>query len=344
MPTQISDLWVPDIWIPTIRERQATFPSLLNSGIATPNGQFDSLASGPANDVNVPFFKDITDQNDEIQVEDTAPAVDNKITAGVQKAPILNRVTKTSSTALAAQISGSRPVAEITSQLGERRQKQRQKTLLAFLRGALGSAGASGGAGALSAMRVDLFDEQGNDAGTDGKLFSPELFIQGKALFGELADDLQGGALWMHPNVVARLESLDLQSFKNGVESGLPFTVRTYRGIPIFTSEALVRAGTTNGFVYETYFMVRGIIARGEKPQMGDVIDVSSLSYDKLKDKNTEVIYDRTRFLMHLNGMKWIGTPAGQTATNAELATTTNWQYLYQTANRAGVTCIRTNG
>jgi hypothetical protein len=36
MPTTISDLWIPDIWLQTMREKQATFPSLLNSGVVNP--------------------------------------------------------------------------------------------------------------------------------------------------------------------------------------------------------------------------------------------------------------------------------------------------------------------
>src|SRR5436190_8597973 len=102
----------------------------------------------------------------------------------------------------------------------------------------------------------------------------------------------------------------------------------------MFESESLVRAGTTNGFVYDNYLMARGIIARGEKPQIGGEVnnprlDVSSLNLVVDADKNNETIFDRTRFLMHVNGMKWIGTPAGQSATNAELQTIANWQLQF---------------
>jgi hypothetical protein len=42
--------------------------------------------------------------------------------------------------------------------------------------------------------------------------------------------------------------------------------------------------------------------------------------------------------------MRWTGTPAGQSPTNAELGTVGNWTYTYQTANRAGAIAFRTNG
>ena len=42
----ISNLWTPDIWITGMREKQATFPSVLNSGVAVRNALFDSIATG----------------------------------------------------------------------------------------------------------------------------------------------------------------------------------------------------------------------------------------------------------------------------------------------------------
>ena len=169
-----------------------------------------------------------------------------------------------------------------------------------------------------------------------------ELFINAKSLMGELADDLMDGALWIHPTVLAALELADETSFDKASRG--PWTIRTYRGIPIYTSEALVRAGTTNGFVYDTYLLAKGIIAKGEKPQKTDVVDVAALQMEKKFGLNNEIIYDRTRFVLHLNGMKWVGTPAAESPSNAELGTIANWNLVLGTANRVGAVCIRTNG
>ena len=341
MPTTISDLWIPDIWLQTMREKQATFPSLLNSGVVVDNPKASELASGPGEVATIPFFKDITDQDDEIQVENAEPAVDNKITSGLMKAIACNRVCKSSATAFSAQLSGEDPVGEISAQMVQRRLKQRQKTLLAMVRGSFGSAGASGVAAPLQTIRVDSFDESGDDATAD-QLMGVELFINAKSLMGELADDLMDGALWIHPTVLAALELADETSFDKASRG--PWTIRTYRGIPIYVSESLARAGTTNGFVYETYLLAKGIIARGEKPQKTDVVDVAALQMEKKFGLNNEIIYDRTRFVLHINGMKWVGTPAAESPSNAELGTIANWNLVLTTANRVGAVCIRTNG
>ena len=342
----ISNLWTPAIWLQGMRERQNTFPSILNSGVAVGNAIFDNIASGAGVSANVPFFLDISNQSDAIQVEDTAPTIQG-VTSGLQIAPILNRETNNRVTALAAQVSGADPVGEFINVLTIRRLKQRNATLIALLRGAFAGLGASGATAALDDVRLDAFDETGNDA-TSSQTMGADLFITGKALLGELADSLMNGALIAHPNVIASLERADKDSFKDGVESGLPFTVRTYRGVPVFSSSLLVRAGTTNGYVYETYLLAQGIVAKGEKPQVGGTpaspaIDVASLNYNPDVNLNNERIYDRTQFVMHLNGMKFTGTPSGQSATNAELATAASWELVYQTADRVGAVCFRTN-
>ena len=342
----ISNLWTPAIWIQGMRERQATFPSVLNSGVAISNVIFDGIAAGAGVSANVPFFLDISDQSDAPAVENTAPSIQG-VTSGLQIAPILNRETANHVTALAAQTSGSDPVGEFVNVLAERRLKQRNATLIALLRGAFAGLGASGATAAVDDMRLDAFDETGLDA-TSSQTMGADLFITGKALLGELADTLRNGALIAHPNVIASLERADKDSFKDGVQSGLDFTVRTYRGVPVFSSSLLVRAGTTNGYVYETYLLSQGIVAKGEKPQVGGTpanpaIDVASLNYNPSVDLNNERIYDRTRFLMHLNGLKWTGTPSGQSATNAELATAASWDLAYSTADRVGAVCIKTN-
>jgi hypothetical protein len=344
----IAALLTPAIWVDGMREKQATFPSVLNAGIVTRTPLMDGIASGAGTGVNVPFFKDITDQDDEIQVEDTAPVTTNGITRGQQIAPVLNRVCLNAVTALSAQVSGTDPLGEMLDQATERRLKQRNKTLIALLRGLFGTAGAANGAAALSAVRLggvteEPFDETGADATSD-QLFSPDKFIDMKYLLGELSNDLQSGALIVHPTIAGRLEKLDKDGFKTGKPSDLPFEITTYRGVPLFQSAALVRAGTGDGYVYDSYLIARGRVGYGEKAQSTNIGDVASLVVDGDAAKNNQAVYDRTRFLMLLAGTKWVGTPSGQSATNAELQTTTNWELVYTTAARCGAVAVRTNG
>lgn len=348
MPTLISDVFVPAIWTKALSEQRATYPTILNSGAAMESDLLSSLASGGGTSVNVPFFRDITSQADEIQVENTPPATDNAITAGVQVAPVLNRVCKSSATALSSAVSGEDVVPQIIQQLADRRAMQRNATAIALLRGAFGTAAgaALNNAASLSAVRRTIATETGLNPPAN-QMISPNDFIDACALLGENSNLLQNGVFVVHPVVLATLMKLDAASFKNGVQSGLPYTIKTYREVPIITSAALVRAGTTSGFVYDSYILAAGTIGKGEKPQVADswdTVDVAALQFEVDKDRNNKFIYDRTRFISHINGMRWIGTPAQQSATNAELQTFANWNLIYQTANRVGAACIVSNG
>ena len=124
--TNIVDLWTPAIWIKGADEQARILPAFLTSGAVVQSPLFDGIASGGGVSANLPMFKDITDIPDTPQVESTAPVAD-KITAGVNVAPILNREKAFGVSALAAAVTAEDPVGAILRQLALRRQKQRQQ-------------------------------------------------------------------------------------------------------------------------------------------------------------------------------------------------------------------------
>ncbi len=337
--TTIANVWAPSIWIKGTDEVTRTRPSLITSGATRQSPIFDQAATGPGTAVNLPFFRDLTDTAEGIQVEGTQPSINN-IGSAVNLAAILNREIAFGSEALAAAVSGEDPVRAIVGQLGVARQKRMQLVVLNILRGLFNFAGAPGAAAALSAVRTDVSLEAGASPAA-GQLMSSATFNAAAAKMGELQDTLANGALWMHPDVRATLLNADAISFERGSRGD--FILETYKGIPVFVSNLLSRAGGTNGTTYDTYLLASGVIGWGMKSQVAGV-DASSLQYFADPRTNREEIYDRTRSLIHINGTRFTGTPAGQSATNAELATSTNWALAFQTADRVGVVQIRTNG
>jgi hypothetical protein len=331
--TNLAALWTPDLWIQGVAEAARSLPSVLNSGAVTRSELLDSIATGPGVSAKMPFFRDVTDEDDEVQAENTA-ATTTALASAQQICTILNRQFGYDITALSAQVSGSDPVAYATSQIAARRLMARLKTLIAVLRGSFGVA-------AMAAASKDIHLETTVGLGA-GNLITGATVIDALTLMGELNDAVRNGVCLMHPVVRGNLLKQDEIDFQRPSSGGN--TLETYKGIPLFVSNKLVRAGTTSGLVYETYIMSRGVVGYGEKAQAGDVIDVASLQFDTDKSKNNQQIYDRTRFIMHLNGLKWTGTPAGQSATNAELATAANWALAFGTADRVGAVRILSNG
>jgi hypothetical protein len=348
--TDVAALWVPDIWIRGVNEGLRIYPALITSGAVVRNPTLDAAATGGGKIVNLPFFKDITDQVDEVQTENQ-PAGLLAMTGGRNAAPILNRQAAWDVTALASAVTGEDVVGGITGQLAMRRLKARQNTVLAILRGLLGSGvpAAGGAAAILKGNRNDIFVEDAATAAAANKITAAAVNAT-IALIGENSESLQRGAMLIHPLVHAQLKTIDSAAFTAGTQSGAQFQIQTYQGIPVFVSNLLSR-GATNGNVYETYFLGPGVFGWGEKPQVGDQVDAASLQLYLRKDLNNIQIYDRTRYLIHVNGTQYNGaiTPGtASSASNVDLSTIANWTLAYsaqaaQSCDRIPIACLRSN-
>lgn len=332
MPTSISDLWVPAVWTKAGEEARAKRPSLFTSGAVVRSEEFDMLATQAGLTVNVPFFKDITGQSDEVQAENTDANV-TTAGGGIQIGVPLNRQTANSFTGLGAYLTGDDPLQSVINQIADRQLMQSQTSLVFILRGLFGTA--------LNACRLNISQETTVGLSSANYLDGDDV-IDGATLLGENAQLLTRGFLFMHSVVAGELRKQDSNSFVQHSVDGV-IVLQTYKGIPVFISDSLSRAGTTSGTVYETYLIAPGSIAYGEKPQSNTIGDPSSLIVDGDAAKNNQNIYDRLRKLIHVAGTKWTGTPAGQSPTNAELATAGNWALAFTEAKRCGIVQILSN-
>lgn len=339
----LADLWTPPIWIQGMRERVVQRLSLLNSGAVRQDSDLQSLVDGPGTELVINHLRD-PNHDDEPQVENTEPTINN-IGKAQQKAPALNRVSTMGTSALAQHVSGANPVGAILDAAAALRDRQRQRALLSILRGVFGfSTAPAATTAALHQLRYDAFSETGASP-TSGQLLDTTKLINAIHLLGENVVDLAatGGAIVMHSSIAAALHIQDQISEVRNSEGRL--IMYSWKGLPIFISDLLRRAGTTSGFVFDTYILGPGSIGKGEKAQSSQVGDLAHLVLDLTQvAKNNVTLYDRTRFALHVYGTKWIGTPAGQSATNTELATVGNWALGYADYRNAGIVCIRTNG
>jgi hypothetical protein len=249
--TRLSDLFTPDIWIDGMREEMRLLPSIVNSPVFQQTPRLQAIASGPGTTANIPYWADITDAGgEEIQVEATAPTTIANISATKMVGVICNRVKKFGAEALAEYVSGGDPVREYLIQLGNDRLKRRQITAIKMLRALFGTGAQtpSQAQGILRTCRLDYFLEAGASPAA-GQLIDATKVITTIATLGERNADVKNGGIFMHSAIRAALEVQDATSFQNGVQSGLPFTVQTYRGIPVYISDSLSRAGATSGTV-----------------------------------------------------------------------------------------------
>lgn len=88
--------------------------------------------------------------------------------------------------------------------------------------------------------------------------------------------------------------------------------------------------------VYTTYLFAKGVIARGE----GTPVSFVNTETDRDSLAGEDYLINRRAFVLHMFGVKWIGQAAGDSPTNAELATGTNWSRVYEDKN-IGVVAIK---
>lgn len=147
-----------------------------------------------------------------------------------------------------------------------------------------------------------------------------ESMIDAAGLLGEHEDRLT--MLIMHSAVERNLRKQGLIDVERG-EDRTP--IRTYQGRPVIVSDRLTPS-TGN---YPILFVGAGAVAyAGATPKVSEEV-----ARDALTNGGQEALVQRKLFTLHPRGIAFRGTPAGETATDAELATATNWGRVWTAQN-----------
>ncbi|MEN6637081.1 MAG: hypothetical protein ABFC56_14605 [Clostridiaceae bacterium] len=344
----IADMIVPEIWVQGMADEPIVEKNeIMDSNVVAAAPLFTRLASGAGQSANIPFFKE-PDFTDAIQAESTEPTI-NKISQIKTVAPILNREYAFGATALAVQASGTDPLGSTLRYIQRIRNRQRKETMRNILFGAFGSH--TDTTAALDSMRLNKCTTTGSlvTSGATSNYLNLRWILDAAALLGENIDMIV--ALWVHPEIQVALTDMDVTDFVTPSDGAL--ILKGYRNCRIYVDKNLKTTATINSVpsvpIYRTYLMSAATVARGEKPQSTNIGDVASMTTKADAATNDRKVYDRTRFLMGLNGLSWKGTPSGESATNAELATITNWELAKNgdttfDARNCGVAELITNG
>lgn len=304
--TLLSDVFVPDVWRQYVIERTASLSAVFQSGIISDLQEVLAPTMGGAT-VNMPFWQDLTGA-DEV-IDDTANLTINKIDAERDVAAILQRGKVFGASDLSGDMAGSDPMQAVGELFAAYWARRFQDVLIAVLGGAMEAASMTG----------NVLDISGLTGGAEN--FDGEAFIDATAKLGDHQDEL--AAVAVHSATYTVMKKQDLIDFLPDSRNGAP--IATYMGKRLIIDDGLPLATD----VYTTYLFAPGAIGYAEgTPKVPAAID-----RDELAGGGTEYIVNRRRFVMHPRGVKWTGTPAGLSATNAELATSTNWVRVYEPKN-----------
>lgn len=327
--TALSDLIVPAIWLPYMQELSTQKNNLIQSGIV---GDFPEVAARAdafdASTVNMPFLQDLAGA-DEV-LSDSTPLTPGNITAAKDEAVICRRGRSWGTQQLARYKTGADPAGAIANLVAEYWVRRMQDALISTLQGVFAST-------TMAAEHVlNLSIPDGNNAAASN-LISSNAALDALKLLGDEIDAIVGMAV--HSDIYYELLKQEVIDFVKPSEV-LP-ELPTYKGKAVIVDDRMPRvAGGTSGSVYDTYLFGQDCVAYGE----GTLDPDEAVKMDEDILAGVELLAHRRQYIMHPLGVRWNGASvAGDSPTNAELATAANWTRVYEKKN-VKLLCLKTNG
>lgn len=302
--TKIADVIVPEVFNQYVIERTAELSAFYQSGIISHNPELDALATAGGKLINMPFWEDLS--GDDEVLSDTTPLNVDKITANKDVAALLMRGKAWSANDLAKALSGDDPMRAIGDLVAAYWARRQQVTLINTLKGVFSS----------GTMATNTHDISGESTASG---FTGSTFLDASYKLGDAEEKLTG--LSVHSQVYANLRKQNLIEFAlNSDNQPIP----TYMGKRVIVDDGM----PVDGDVFTTYIFGQGAIGLGNgAAPVPTETDRDSLQGD-------DILINRQHFLLHPRGVKFTnGTVIGESPTNAELATGSNWERVYEPKN-----------
>lgn len=307
-PVKVSDVIVPEIFIPYVRAETVRVNAFWASGII---GDVADLNFGTRGGLSVemPFWKNLgeraqlLDDNTDLEVK--------KIESGQDTAVQHARGLVYGATDLSAALAGDDPMRAIGDGIAENWSMELNHVLIASLAGAMTK---------VTDNTHDISALSGAAAVIDGASF-----IDASQLLGDHKDQIAGIA--MHSAVEATLAKNDLIETIRDSEGKI--LMRTFMGKRCVIDDAMEPA---SGGIYSTYLFGPAAIGWGE----GSPKVPTEVERNALKNGGQEYLVSRRHFVMHPRGIRWTpvsGVPAKQTPSDAELMNENNWTQVYDQKN-----------
>jgi len=300
----LSDVIVPVIFADYVIEKTVKRNAFIQSGVMTFDPQLSADVNGGGDMVNVPFFKNLTG-DDEVAGDDGTALTPTTISTDKDIAVKVMRGKAFDSTDLAAELSGADPLGAIVNKVADYWNGRQQVALFSTLNGIFDTALAS-----THVLDVSTLTD-------GGELISSTNVLNAKQLLGDASGDL--AIIAMHSMKYTELQIKDLIQYVKDSDNNVMFS--TYLGYRVIVDDGLVAVAGN----YPTYLMASGAIA------YADVIRKVPVETDRDSLAGVDVLVNRKGWVQHVRGVKWTNT-AGR-PTNAVLATGTNWAKVYEDKN-----------
>lgn len=306
--TKLADVIIPEVFNPNVIERTSEKDAFIQSGVAMDMSGEVSIGTGET--IQLPFYQDLSGAD--AVWNDTNDITLNNIGMAQDTAAVLTREKAFGSTDLARALGQNDPMSAISELVARYWSRRRQTTLINILTGAMGASNMTANVNDISAL-------SGAASNFDG-----EAFVDAQGKLGDHQDDL--AAVAVHSATYTAMKKQDLIDFIPD-SNGDP-TIPSYMGKRVIVDDGMpVSSG-----VYTTYLFAPGALGL-----VDEMVENANEPYrHPEKNGGTDALYTRRKFLLHPRGIRWTpgsGVPSSSTPSNAELATTTNWNRVWEPQN-----------
>lgn len=316
--TRITNVIVPSIYVPYQIELTKETDGFFTSGIIKDDAQIAAEMKNGGYTINMPFWNDLSGADTVTSDDPAAFITPYNVTASSQIAVVCRRAVSFASADLAGILAGSDPMKVVAQRVNPLWRRNMQTTLLKLVQGVFANSAFAADA------KLDISVATGMTA---ANRLSAEAIIDAKATMGDAADDIK--IIAMNSWVYHQLQKMNLIDFIPDARGEV--SIPTYMGMRVVVNDGIA-SGLNGAAVTQTvYLFAPGAIGYGESMPKVPVAEERDEAAGA--GEGVEYAYFRRHFCLHPYGFKWVGTPAGNSPTNAELATGTNWTKVFERKN-----------
>ena len=324
----------PEIFTEYMQEQPYVKDAIFASGVIRPDAAIAEAIGAKGSVGTIPMFASFDDNDEALNFDGTTDNVPQELTGKKQSFMKIGRMRAWKDKDFTRWLTGVSPLQNMADNLvAPYYINQWQKALIATLKGVMAVDGMQAHVTDLSVTSGSIADENKAEEGSMIEL--------GAKALGDMADRFN--LVLMHSVVYARLQRLDLINFsKYTINDAMKRDVElpTWNGKIVVVDDTLVDTTTVGFPVYYTYLL-------GEGAFLGQQFDIPNpyyTEYDPETDGGVNKLYTKQSMVMHPNGFNLLFNKiAGESPTNAELATAANWELAINHKNVA-IALLKTNG
>jgi hypothetical protein len=324
---QLVDIYNPLVFNQSVQEKQIELNRFIQSGVAVVDQTLTSMASVGGNIGELPFFKPLGTEEPNYSTDNPATlAVPANITSNKMIYRLAAQNKSWSVMDLARELALGDPVEAITGRIAQYWATNNEKRIIQSVRGVIADNVANDAGDMLFDISAPI-----DTAPTDANRADANAIIDTIQTMGDHGELL--AAMAMHSVVYRRLQKRNLIDFIPDARGEVDIPV--YQGKRVIVDDSLVGVsyGTTPINVY--YYTI--LFGAGEFV-LGEGMPVVPSEVKRNPDAGNGggewQLYSRRSDIIHPLGFKFTSAAvAGQSATQAELATAANWDRVYSRKN-----------